>query len=71
MSGETVTPLERFDAPWGRQIELQDVRYESGMRLMRVRIREGKRFTVLELDGATATGLAKALASWAEDPAGS
>ena len=67
MSGETVTPLEKFDAPWGRQIELQDVRYDSGMRLMRVRIREGKRFTVLELDGKTAAGLAQAMAGWAED----
>ncbi len=71
MSDETVTPLETFDAPWGRQIELQDVRYDSGMRLMRVRIREGKRFTVLELDAATATGLAQAMAGWAEDTAAS
>ncbi len=67
MSDETVTSLEKFDAPWGRQIELQDVRYESGLRLMRVRIREGNRFTILELDDSTAAGLARAMSSWAEE----
>ncbi len=65
MSDEIVTALGKFDAPWGRQIELQDVRYESGLRLMRVRIREGARFTVLELDDSTAAGLARAMLDWA------
>ncbi len=54
MTGETVTELETFQAPYGREVRLQDVEYESGMRLLRVTIREGRRFTTLELDAATA-----------------
>ena len=69
MSGETVTRLEKFEAPWGREIELQDVRYESGLRLMRVRIREGRRFTVLDLDDKTASHWGRAMVKWAESGA--
>jgi hypothetical protein len=69
MSGETVTRLEKFEAPWGREIELQDVRYESGLRLMRVRIREGRRFTVLDLDDKTASHWGRAMVEWAESGA--
>ena len=69
MSGETVTRLEKFEAPWGREIELQDVRYESGLRLMRVRIREGRRFTVLDLDDKTASHWGRAMVRWGESGA--
>lgn len=67
MSGETVTRLDKFEAPYGREIELQDVLYESGLRLMRVRIREGRRFTILDLDGETASQLGSAMERWARD----
>lgn len=70
MSEETVTRLDRFEAPYGREIELQEVLFESGMRLMRVRIREGSRFTILDLDDKTASHWAAAMAGWAEDGAG-
>lgn len=66
MSGETVTPLERFAAPYGREVELLDVLYESGMRLLRVRIREGNRFTILELDASTAARWGGAMSAWSE-----
>ena len=72
MSGETVTPLERFAAPYGREVELLDVLYESGMRLLRVRIREGNRFTILELDASTAGLWGRAMSAWSErDSSGS
>jgi hypothetical protein len=63
---ETLVPLERFQAPYGRAVELLEVRYESGMRLLRVRIREGKRFTILELDPSTASHWGGAMQAWAE-----
>lgn len=66
MTGETATPLERIEAPYGRQVELHDVLYDSGMRLLRVRIREGRRFTIMELDAPTASRLGGALRAWAE-----
>ena len=57
--GETVTRLECFQAPYGREVELQQVLYESGMKLLRLRIREGKRFTIMDLDPDTAARWAR------------
>ncbi len=66
MNDETVSPLDDFGAPYGRRVELQDVRHESGLHLMRVRIREGRRFTILDLDGETAARWGAAMVRWAE-----
>lgn len=56
-----VTEIGRTVAPWGKELVVQVLSYESGMRLARVRIREGRRFTVLDLDATTATWLHAAL----------
>lgn len=63
--------IARLQAPYRREIVLQDARYDSGMRLLRVRIREGHRFTILDIDPATATALATALGDWARQAQGS
>jgi hypothetical protein len=62
-----VIELERFTAPLGREeIELQEVRHEAGgMPLLRVRIRERKRFTIFDLDPVTAGAWGSAMARWA------
>ncbi|MBF0372164.1 MAG: hypothetical protein HQL38_01910 [Alphaproteobacteria bacterium] len=62
---ETVTTLEQFAAPWGREVTLQDVVYENGFRILRMRIREGKRITIVDLDPATAGHWGAAMAAWA------
>ena len=59
MSEETVAPLAEIAAPYGREVVLQDVTHESGMRMLRLRIREGHRFTIMDLDADTATLLAE------------
>jgi hypothetical protein len=64
---ETVTPLDDFKAPYGRQVALEDIVHESGMRLLRIRIREGTRFTIMELDPGTASHWGAAMQTWAED----
>ena len=51
---ETVTKLDAFDAPWGKQVELQNVEFEGGLSMLRMRMREGRRFTIIDLDKATA-----------------
>ena len=62
-----LTPLEKFTVPLGGQmIDLQEVVYiGGGMRLLRVRIREGKRFTVFDIDPASARGWGEAMVAWA------
>lgn len=56
-----VVEIGRTDAPWGKDLLVQAIRYRSGMRIARLRIREGRRFTVLDLDKATARWLTEAL----------
>lgn len=50
----------------GQQIELQQIEHASGgMALLRVRIREGKRFTVFDIDPASARAWGEAMTAWA------
>ncbi|MCC6211194.1 MAG: hypothetical protein IT513_09155 [Burkholderiales bacterium] len=62
-----LTPLQSFAVPLGGQaVELQEVMHAAGgMALLRVRIREGKRFTVLDIDPQTAQRWGEAMAAWA------
>ncbi len=59
------TPIDMIAAPYGREIRLAEVEFESGMRLLRVTIREGTRYTILELDAATASRWAQSMGDWA------
>ena len=63
-----LTPLTRLHAPLGGQeIELQQIDFAGeGMSLLRTRIREGRRFTVFDIDPATAKAWGRALLEWAE-----
>jgi hypothetical protein len=63
-----LTPIEKFKVPLGGQeIELQQLDYEAGgMSLLRTRIREKSRFTVFEIDPATAELWGQALLRWAQ-----
>jgi hypothetical protein len=62
-------PIAKFAVPLGGQeIELQSVAFETGgPQFLRVRIREGRRFTVFDVDAGTARDWAAAMARWAED----
>lgn len=66
MTGETLTRLYKFDAAYGREVSLDNVDYESGMRLLRVTIRERRRFTIFELDAATASHWAGVMTDWSK-----
>lgn len=51
----------------GQEIELQQIDHaEDGMSLLRVRIREGKRFTIFDIDPGTAEQWAHAMQHWAD-----
>ena len=67
MIEETVTRIERFAAPYSREITLDDVQHESGMRLLRITVREGRRFTIFDLDAETAAHWGSALVSWSQE----
>lgn len=63
-----LTPLTRLHAPLGGQdIELQQLDFDAGgMSLLRTRIREGKRFTIFDIDPITAERWGQALLDWAQ-----
>ena len=61
----TVTELQKFTAPYGRDIKLENVAYENGMQVLRIHIREGNRFTVLDIDEKTAADWGAAMIRWA------
>jgi hypothetical protein len=65
MMDETVTRLEKFSAPYGREVTLENVAYANGMRVLRVHIREGRRFTVMDIDASTAMTWGDAMSRWA------
>lgn len=66
MIGETVTRLEKIIAPYGREVMLDDVVYDSGMRLLRITVKEGQRITILNIDSETAAHWGSSLADWAK-----
>jgi len=62
---QTIT-LEKFRVPLGNQeIELQQIDHvEGGMSLLRIRIREGARFTVFDIDPLTAKHWSDVMQRW-------
>ena len=61
-----VTRLEKFSAPYGKEVTLENVTYENDMRVLRIQIREGNRFTVMDLDAKTASNWAFAMRTWVD-----
>lgn len=64
---EAITTVATLNAPWSREITLQRVDHESGLKMMRVRIKEGRaRFTIIDIDAPTARAWASAMMEWAD-----
>ena len=60
----TVTRLDSFSAPYGKEVTLENVAYENGMRVLRIHIREGNRFTVMDIDENTASSWGAIMTDW-------
>ncbi len=65
VNNEGVSKLDRFAAPYGREVRLETVEHESGLRMLRIHIREGRRFTVMDIDAGTAARWATIMSTWA------
>ena len=62
---EVATRLDKFIAPYGKEVTLENVAYENGMRVLRIHIREGNRHTVMDIDDNTASNWGAAMINWA------
>ena len=62
-----INELEKIRVPLGGQeIELQQIVHaEDGMPMLRIRIREGKRFTIFDIDPQTAKNWGESMRRWA------
>lgn len=63
---QSITDLEVVNAPWNKELTVSEATYEGGFKMLRVRIKEGKRFTDLELDHITAARLSELIGAWAK-----
>ncbi len=61
---DSITDLETINAPWNKTVTLQEIIYEGGMKMLRIRIKEGMRFTDLELDTGTLKHLNGSFSDW-------
>lgn len=63
-----LTTIARFKVPVGGQdVELQQVDYiHGGVSQLRLRIREGKRFTIFDVDPVTARQWGELMQRWGE-----
>ncbi|MDK9724278.1 MAG: hypothetical protein OEL88_05260 [Sterolibacteriaceae bacterium MAG5] len=64
---DKTSSLDKFRVPIGNQeIELQQIEFEAGgMPMLRIRIREGKRFTIFDVDPVTAERWGRQMLTWA------
>ena len=62
---EIIRNRSEFDLPFGRNINIKTIEYESGLHMLRLTIREGRRFTILDIDKNSAKLLGNDLLNWA------
>ncbi len=67
MIDEMVTDRAEFDLPYGRHATLKNVQYASDLRVLRITLREHRRFTVIDLDQASAEALGVEMLAWARE----
>lgn len=68
MAEETITDIAELELPFGRRARVREVRHESGLRMIRLVLREGTRITQVDMDEASARQLAEVLATAADTP---
>lgn len=66
MTEENLREIAVYELPYRRKAELREFTYESGMKMLRLVLREGHRITQVDLDGATAAAIAAEMAAWAK-----
>ena len=62
---EELRDIAALDLPYSRKALVREVRFDSGMVMTRLILREGKRITQVDLDAQSALALAAALSEGA------
>jgi Family of unknown function (DUF6967) len=61
--------IGEIEAPYRRKIKLDEIAYESGLTMLRLTIREGARYTILEIDADAAERWGRMMLDWAQEQA--
>lgn len=61
---EDIKDLGEIEAPYGKLITFKDVTFDNGFKFMRIRIKEGKRFTDMDLDKDTVKLIQAQFSDW-------
>ena len=64
---ENLRELADYALPYSRKAELREFTYDSGMKMLRLVLREGKRITQVDMDADTARAMAAEMLTWAEE----
>jgi len=62
---ETVTDIAELELPFRRSASLKNAEFENGLNFLRLTLREGRRFTVIDLDPDSAQKLGGIMQRWA------
>ncbi len=65
MTDETVTDIAELDLPFHRRASLKDVQFDGGLKMLRLTLREGRRFTIIDMDAASADRMGALMVAWA------
>ncbi len=65
MTEDAITQLADFELPFKRAANLKNVAFEGGFEMLRLTLRENRRFTIVDLDPASADAVGQALVDWA------
>lgn len=67
MTDINVTDIKAIPLPYNKQLSLKNLEYNNGLNVLRLLIKEGTRFTTLDLDTVSAATLGADLVAWAND----
>lgn len=65
MTDEVISDIGALELPFGRSVEVKNVQFASGLAMLRLTWREGRRFTVIDLDPQAAQRLGETMSKWA------
>ena len=68
--GTTLKDLAELELPFGRRAIIREVTFDSGLRMVRLILREGTRITQVDLDESSADQLASILQDAAKGASG-
>ena len=67
MTEEIITDVATFEFPFNKHVTLKNIAHDNGLNMLRITLRENRRFTIFELDPANAAAFGAQLQDWARE----